>query len=62
MKKRKFFAMLIALCMVITFVPTAALAVETASVTEQTNANDDIQYVPSVSIPDGDATNSIFLN
>ena len=62
MKKRKFFAMLIALCMVITFIPTAALAVETAQVIAQIEADGDIQYVSSVSIPDGDATNSIFLN
>lgn len=60
---RQIMSLLLALCLVVGMVPLAASAEENSlSVTEQTAANGNIQYVKSVPIPDGAATNSIFLN
>ena len=61
--KRKLLATLLALCLIVGMIPVAASAEENSlSVTEQTAADGNIQYVKSVPIPDGAATNSIFLN
>lgn len=60
---RKIMSLLLALCLIVGMVPLAASAEENSlSVTEQTTVDDNIQYVKSVPIPDGAATNSIFLN
>lgn len=60
---RQIMSLLLALCLIVGMVPLAASAEENSlSVTEQTAADGNIQYVKSVPIPDGAATNSIFLN
>lgn len=60
---RKIMSLLLALCLIVGMVPLAASAEENSlSVTEQTTVDGNIQYVKSVPIPDGAATNSIFLN
>ena len=61
--KKRFLSILMALCLTLTLLPTAALAAdEQQFVTSQTGQNGVIQYVESVSIPDGTATHNIFLN
>lgn len=60
---RQIMSLLLALCLIVGMVPLAASAEENSlSVTEQTTVDGNIQYVKSVPIPDGAATNSIFLN